>query len=518
MLLLPLLYGYILALYLLEPVLSLDEDEIAERSYWFGNAMGVWGLPVMHMLLTLFVTSWVARRAGSAATVAHGVLIALVSVVVGQIAGLLYGPLDPAEVARYLMLALAGGVLGGIEARAALASQEALYEASRRIGAARGPQDIVDAIVDNPASPAANGAALWWSGRETAEDATTTSATTGFRAAWFSRGWPDGLRLEGADAWALTGAERGSSKTLRSGELPQKGRTARGEPGAKSALLVPLISPEGRKIGLLAVVSSGRRFSRSASRSYQTVAAQAALALENLRLVEEAREAGILRERQRMSHEIHDTLAQGFNSIVVNLQAAERIENSDPARARLHLDQVKNTARESLSEARRLVWALRPEALENASLPEALGKLAKRWSIESGIDATASATGAPPPLPPEAEATLFRVAQEALNNVRKHAKGASRVALTLSYVGDTVVLDVRDDGAGFDPTGEAGRTRDRTLGGLGLRGMRERMEGVGGTLSVESAIGEGTALAVELQVTEPELSRAESQRDAEEVA
>jgi signal transduction histidine kinase len=112
---------------------------------------------------------------------------------------------------------------------------------------------------------------------------------------------------------------------------------------------------------------------------------------------------------------------------------------------------------------------------------------------------------------------LFRVAQESLNNARKHARGASRVALTLSYMGETVALDVRDDGAGFDPAREFGKTRDRDSGGFGLKGMRERVEGVGGFLSVESAPGEGSTFTVELPAVRYDSSQAGSSRDAEEV-
>jgi signal transduction histidine kinase len=224
-----------------------------------------------------------------------------------------------------------------------------------------------------------------------------------------------------------------------------------------------------------------------------------------------------LRERHRMAREIHDTLAQGFTSIVMNLEAAEGAMPQGFMRAQHHLNQARITARESLTEARRLVWALRPDLLEEASLPDALGELAQRWSQESGITAAFATTGTPCPLLPEIEATLFRVAQEALSNVRKHARGASRAALTLSYMGDTVALDTRDDGAGFDPAREVEKVRDRYSGGFGLRGMRERVEGVGGTLSIESAPGEGSALVVELPAVLSGSTRVESSRDVEEV-
>jgi signal transduction histidine kinase len=201
-----------------------------------------------------------------------------------------------------------------------------------------------------------------------------------------------------------------------------------------------------------------------------------------------------------MAQEIHDTLAQGFTSIVMNLEAAEGVLPPDSTRVRHYLDQARHTARESLTEARGLVWALQPEALKSASLPEALGRLVERWSKESGTTADVNVAGTPCPLSPKIETTLFRTAQEALANVRKHAH-ASRVALTLSYIGDTVVLDARDDGVGFDPLLIDTEKRDRTSGGFGLKGMRERVEQVGGSLSVESASREGSTLVVELPMT-----------------
>ncbi len=496
-----------------------------EQADQFGNIMGAWVMPLMHMLLAVFASYLVVRRVGAAA-VAHGALIALVSVIVGQSVALLHGPLDLDELTKYLALALAGGLLGGTEGRAALADQDALYEASRGIGAASSPQAIVNAIGDNPASPAAGGTALWWSGSPVEGNASTSLATPEAWTPWFLRGWPDDLRLDGVDVRALVGTGRGALRTLRPGELPASERAVWRERGVRSVLLLPLVAPGDRRIGLLAVTSSGRRFSRSAVRAYETIGAQAALALENLRLVEEARragrQAGVLRERQRMAHEIHDTLAQGFTSIVMNLEAAEGDVPATSSRAQHHLEQARLTARESLTEARRLVWALRPEPLENASLPEALQRLAGRWTEESGISATVSTTGTPHPLPSEVEATLFRVAQEALNNVRKHARGVSRAALTISYMGDTVALDARDDGAGFDPAREVEKKRDRDSGGFGLKGMRERVEGAGGILSIESAPGEGSTLAVELpvvmvgRVPETKSSRG-GPRDVEEV-
>ena len=202
-----------------------------------------------------------------------------------------------------------------------------------------------------------------------------------------------------------------------------------------------------------------------------------------------------------MSHEIHYTIAQSFTIIIMTDETAEA--NLPAARnpeARRYLEGVRRTARENLAESRRLVWALRPEALEGASLPEALGRLAASWSEGSGVACGFAVAGTPRPLPATAEAILLRTAQEALSNVRKHAY-AKRAALTLSFVGDVVLLDAQDDGRGFDPEASAVGA-PRPEGGFGLEAMRERIEGVGGTLTVESAAGEGTTLTASLPVAE----------------
>ncbi len=206
------------------------------------------------------------------------------------------------------------------------------------------------------------------------------------------------------------------------------------------------------------------------------------------------RQAGMLAERQRLAREIHDTLAQGFASIVLSLVAAEASLASVPPAARRHLDQARDTARDNLAEARRMVWALRPESLERGTLADALKRLGARWSEESGVAASVAITGAPRPLPTEVEVALLRAAQEALANIRKHAR-AHQATLTLSYMGDAVNLDVQDDGLGFDPRR---LPPDEQAAGYGLRAMRERVESMGGTWSIESAPGEGATLAVSL--------------------
>ncbi|WP_236792663.1 sensor histidine kinase [Amycolatopsis sp. GM8] len=209
---------------------------------------------------------------------------------------------------------------------------------------------------------------------------------------------------------------------------------------------------------------------------------------ENARLHEQllaqARDAGIVEERQRLAGEIHDTLAQGLTGIIAQLAAADHVRD-DPEQLSRHLDLARSLARASLTEARRSVRALRPEQLESASLPEAIGTLTREWSEQSGVPAELSTTGAPARAAAEVEDVLFRVAQEALSNVAKHAQ-AGKVTLTLTYLEDALLLDVHDDGHGFDP--------ETPVDGYGLAGMRKRLAGVEGTLTIESAAGYGTTL------------------------
>jgi signal transduction histidine kinase len=207
-------------------------------------------------------------------------------------------------------------------------------------------------------------------------------------------------------------------------------------------------------------------------------------------LLTQAREAGVLDERQRMAGEIHDVLAQGLTGIVTQLEAADQAADR-PGDWRRHLGAAKQLARDSLTEARRSVQALSPQPLAEAGLPDALAEVVDGWSSMNGVTAELITTGTAQPLLPEIETTLLRTAQEALANVARHA-GASRVALTLSYMEDLVSLDVRDDGAGFDP---AAPRDERYEGGFGLAAMRERVLRIGGTLDIESEPGGGTAVS-----------------------
>ena len=259
----------------------------------------------------------------------------------------------------------------------------------------------------------------------------------------------------------------------------------------------PLSENQGAIVGGLISVVSGSLFALWLTRVIDQSGERRRLIeeLEGTRgeLAAAERQAGRLAERQRLARDIHDTLAQGFVGIVVQLQAAERElpAGAGTEAARRHLDRAARMARDNLAEVRRLVWDLRPEPLRAASLGEALGRLVDRVAEETGMTATATVTGTPRPLSPDAEVTLLRVTQEALANVSRHAS-AAKVALTLSYMDGEAALDVRDDGVGFVPDSGPGGPG----GGLGLPGMKERVEALGGRLAVESAPGRGTTIAV----------------------
>lgn len=245
--------------------------------------------------------------------------------------------------------------------------------------------------------------------------------------------------------------------------------------------------------GWAAGVESERRkraISQLTETNHRLASAMAENAGLHAQLLAQAREAGVLDERQRMAREIHDTLAQELAALIRQLHAANRVREQ-PEQWQHHMDQVRMLAERGLSEARRSVQAMRPEPLENSRLPDAIAEMAHVWSQAAGVPVHTETNGTPEPMIPGIEVALFRVAQEALANVAKHAK-ASRAGITLSYLEDVVLLDVRDDGTGFEPA-DAVPGED---GGYGLGTMRQRLLGVGGTLEIESRPGEGTAIGV----------------------
>ena len=197
----------------------------------------------------------------------------------------------------------------------------------------------------------------------------------------------------------------------------------------------------------------------------------------------------VVEERTRIAREIHDTLAQGFTGIVIQLEAAEDVLVEQPETARLHVLQARTLARESLAEARRSVWALRPLALGADDLGYAFLHLVKKLAEESGTPIEFTLSGVLRPLSEDLEHHLLRIGQEALTNALKHAK-ATEIRVTLTCGEDRIALSVEDQGEGF----EVHSPRDRR--GLGLRGMQERADSLGGKLTITSAPGQGTRVRV----------------------
>ncbi|MCI4066637.1 sensor histidine kinase [Micromonospora sp. R77] len=212
-------------------------------------------------------------------------------------------------------------------------------------------------------------------------------------------------------------------------------------------------------------------------------------------LAEAQHTAGVLAERERLAREIHDTLAQGFSSIQLLLRAAERALPGTPEKAAGHVDQARRAAVDNLAEARRLVAALAPPALEGVTLGDALARLCAATDARHRLTVRFDLTGEPVPLPAASEVALLRVAQSALGNTVRHAD-ATTADVTLRYLGDQVAVEVVDDGLGFDP--DRLPVPDPETGGFGVAGMRARVLALGGTLTVESAPGRGTALAARL--------------------
>lgn len=249
-----------------------------------------------------------------------------------------------------------------------------------------------------------------------------------------------------------------------------------------------------------AVVAAGMAFvvafthiavsERGARQEGERLAAELRAANQKLReYAAQVEELATTQERNRLAREIHDSLGHYLTVINVQLEAARAVAGSDLPRALAALDKAQSLAREGLGDVRRSVAALRASATEERPLPAALEALAAEAQA-AGLVTHVTVDGIVRPLPPPTELTLYRAAQEALTNVRKHAR-ASRVDVRLVYGPDgRVRLSVRDNGVGADPAAEAN-------GGFGLLGLRERLLLVEGGLQVRTAPGEGFVLEVE---------------------
>jgi signal transduction histidine kinase len=248
-------------------------------------------------------------------------------------------------------------------------------------------------------------------------------------------------------------------------------------------------------VSLVIALPLGLWIARIIRQSHQRAALISELEATRVELATVSRAAGALTERERLAREIHDTLAQGFTSVLLLLEAAETSLESDPTAARRHLDRARETVRENLAEARALVAELTPPDLSRTSLPDALQRIVERAGAEPSLLVVLSVTGAPYGLPTETEVALLRAAQEALTNVRRHS-GANRADVMLEYRAEGVRLRVCDDGRGFDSTRPNGH-------GYGLAGMRARAEQIGGLVCIDTAPGRGVEVLVDVPAGDP---------------
>ncbi|WP_394649738.1 sensor histidine kinase [uncultured Deinococcus sp.] len=262
--------------------------------------------------------------------------------------------------------------------------------------------------------------------------------------------------------------------------------------GGGTLALLPVTLPISSGVGggtLRAVYAPGRRPGPDELAFLLSIADHAGTALHAAELIERAGARAGEQERARLARELHDSVAQALYGITLGAKTARATLERDPARTRASLDYTIRLAEGGVSEMKALLFSLRPDALEEGGLVAALSQHAHALEARHGLSVHAE-LGAEPSLTPDTQAAAYRVAQEALHNVVKHAR-AGAVWLSLRQEGDEVRLEVRDDGRGFD-TAAAGR------GTLGQRSMRERAAGVGGALRVSSAPGEGTAVVLTL--------------------
>lgn len=256
----------------------------------------------------------------------------------------------------------------------------------------------------------------------------------------------------------------------------------------ETLVLVPMLMDDG-VVGALSLCRAGdRRWEAGEIELAQALAVQAMLALQMTRFAEQGQKAAILEERNRMAREIHDTLAQGFTGIVLQLTAAEHELTESPEKAQGHLVRARGLARESLAEARRSVWALHPRSLEHSELPDAFTRHVEQMTAGTPIQSELHVHGRPRSLSSDVESNVLRVGLEALTNAIKHAR-ASLVSIELSFEPEQIRLSVQDNGQGFDPAATAGE-------GFGLTGMRERAESLEGRVTISSKPGQGTEVVL----------------------
>jgi signal transduction histidine kinase len=290
---------------------------------------------------------------------------------------------------------------------------------------------------------------------------------------------------------AYTGLS-GNLHSSQTGLASPTERAAEAEVPMPSWMVVPLLAKD-HEIGMLVLAHEQTSYytSRHADLA-MAFANQAAVAIENARLYEKAQELAALQERQKLARELHDSVSQALYGIGLGVRTARALLDRDPLQAVEPLDYALNLTEAGLTEMRALIFELRPESIESEGLVPALTRQAAALHARQQIEVSIS-LGEEPPLSLETKQGLYRIAQEALHNIIKHAR-ATHVELRMFSQGDCLLLEVKDNGAGFDSQGSF-------PGHLGLHSMRERTERMGGSLLIESAPGQGTHIRAQIPLT-----------------
>lgn len=459
-------------------------------------ALGWW--PSVFFIFGVLAASYFGAHRVRFGGFTFGMLVGIVAAATHQaIIFVGYPPLVPQEALWQLCLGvgggLAGGWLGSDDVSRIAANEKALFKGLQDMAGALTPTATARAVVTALGDLPVAGIGLWRTGPT--DDRNVGDAT----AVWSENGVgvfdPRALLDGAADGWSA-----GAPRTVFAAMLPEKKRQAWKEQGVSSAFIAPLVSIGDATSGLVVVgFRTHRLLSPRARRRVRSVLAAASLALAKLDAWNVKRDQdkrlGTMEERERIAREVHDSLIQYMTGAAGQLDAADMAHEMGDSKTR---ERCVAASREALDlagkEARRLVRALRPEALDGSSLPEALKVLAVRLCGSCSIEGATEVSGVVRTLEPDIEHALFRVGQEALTNVGKHS-GASRVKVTLSYEEDLIRLVVADDGIGTEPTGEI-KARDE--GGFGMRTMRERIEGSGGRFRIAAAKDGGTVVVAEM--------------------
>jgi PAS domain S-box-containing protein len=222
---------------------------------------------------------------------------------------------------------------------------------------------------------------------------------------------------------------------------------------------------------------------------------QASLVIHLTQLAEERRQSAIIQERNYTAREIHDTLAQDFGGILIQLQAVDRFATTNPTKSQTHRDCARDLARKGLAEARSSIWVLSQEGEAYSNLAPVLGQLAAQMTLGSDTQAQVTVTGSPLPLPPEQGMHLLRIVQEACNNALRHAQ-AAQIQIQIGYGDGSIELRIIDDGVGFEV--------QRSVPGFGLKSMQQRAESIAAILQISSELNQGTEVRVMMPIeTEP---------------